>query len=152
MEGSNRHRAWKVFGALALLGLLVVVAAVARSRDAKRKTAHPAPVAILHSPATATATATATAATPRAPLVTGRHSQLTGARTEALCTSLSDVRQFYDASQDQTQDGLSCSLILAGRSSADVVVFESYGAYVRVRLSDNTGHYSDGYMRRQAVQ
>jgi hypothetical protein len=146
MEGSNRHRAWKVFGALALLGLLVVVAAVARSRDAKRKTAHPAPVAIQHSPATATA------ATPRAPLVTGRHSQLTGARTEALCTSLSDVRQFYDASQDQTQDGLSCSLILAGRSSADVVVFESYGAYVRVRLSDNTGHYSDGYMRRQAVQ
>lgn len=82
----------------------------------------------------------------------GRHSRLLGAHTEAICTSLPDLHEFYNAAHDQTQESLSCSLISGGRSTADVVVYESHDSSVRVRLYDGSGHYSDGYMRRQAVR
>lgn len=89
---------------------------------------------------------------PAAPAMGGRHSQLRGTQTEAICTSLSDLRLFYEGAGDQTQESLSCSMIFGGQRSADVVVFESHGSYVRVRLYDKAGHHSDGYMRTQAIR
>lgn len=148
MADGKTSRAVAVIVGVGVIGLVVVAAGIVLTRRVKHETAQPVPVVARHGPAPAPTPLVV----PTVPAAPGRHSHLTGARTEALCTSLADVRQFYDPSQDQTQDGLSCSLILAGKSAADVVVYESHGSYVRVRLSDNTGHFSDGYMRRLAVQ
>jgi hypothetical protein len=99
---------------------------------------------------------TAHAPTPAAPQDvppgTERHTQLTGTQTEAICTSLADVQQFYTVGQDPTQEHLSCSMIFGGQSTADVAVLGTHGAYVHVRLYDKAGHFSDGYMRGQALR
>ncbi len=81
-----------------------------------------------------------------------RHAHLKGTQTEAICTSLADVQQFYTPGQDPTQESLSCSMIFAGQSTADVAVLGTQGAYVHVRLYDKSGHSSDGYMRAQALR
>ncbi len=82
----------------------------------------------------------------------GRHTHLKGAQTEAICTSLADVQQFYTPGQDPTQESLSCSMIFGGQSTADVAVLGTQGGYVHVRLYDKSGHSSDGYMRAQALR
>jgi hypothetical protein len=84
--------------------------------------------------------------------VGARHTHLKGTQTEAICTSLADVQQFYVPGQDNTQESLSCSMIFGGQSTADVAVLATQGAYVHVRLYDKTGHFSDGYMRGQALR
>ncbi len=81
-----------------------------------------------------------------------RHTHLKGTETEAICTTLADLQQFYMPGQDPTQESLSCSMIFGGQSTADVAVLATQGAYVHVRLYDKTGHFSEGYMRAQAVQ
>lgn len=81
-----------------------------------------------------------------------RHAHLKGTQTEAICTTLADVQQFYTPGQDPTQESLSCSMIFGGQSTADVAVLETQGAYVHVRLYDKSGHSSDGYMRQQALR
>ncbi len=81
-----------------------------------------------------------------------RHARLKGTQTEAICTTLSDLQQFYMPGQDPTQESLSCSMIFGGQSTADVAVLETQGAYVHVRLYDKSGHSSDGYMRGQALR
>lgn len=80
------------------------------------------------------------------------HTHLRGTQTEAICTSLADVQQFYTPGQDPTQESLSCSMIFGGQSTADVAVLGTEGAYVHVRLYDKSGHSSDGYMRAQALR
>jgi hypothetical protein len=82
----------------------------------------------------------------------GRHTTLKGTQTEAICTTLADVQQFYTPGQDPTQESLSCSMIFGGRSTADVAVLSTQGDYVHVRLYDKSGHSSDGYMRGQALR
>lgn len=77
---------------------------------------------------------------------------LKGTRTEAICTTLADVQQFYTPGQDPTQESLSCSMIFAGQSTSDAAVLGTQGAYVHVRLYDKSGHSSDGYMRAQALR
>ena len=90
---------------------------------------------------------------PPDPSATGaRHTHLKGAQTEAICTSLADVQQFYTPGQDPTQESLSCSMIFGGQSTADVAVLGTHGAYVHVRLYDKAGHFSEGYMRGQALR
>jgi hypothetical protein len=81
-----------------------------------------------------------------------RHAHLKGAQTEAICTTLADVQQFYTPGQDPTQESLSCSMIFGGQSTADVAVLGTQGPYVHVRLYDKSGHSSDGYMREQALR
>jgi hypothetical protein len=81
-----------------------------------------------------------------------RHARLKGTQTEAICTTLADVQQFYMPGQDPTQESLSCSMIFGGRSATDVAVLGTQGTYVHVRLYDKTGHFSDGYMRAQALR
>lgn len=111
-------------------------------------------------PANAVASAGSSAPTPPPPAAapsdvppgTERHTHLKGKQTEAICTSLADLQQFYTAGQDQTQESLSCSMIFGGHSTADVAVLATQGDFVHVRLYDKTGHFSDGYMRAQALQ
>ena len=81
-----------------------------------------------------------------------RHAHLKGTQTEAICTSLADVQQFYTPGQDPTQESLSCSMIFGGQTTSDVAVLDTQGAYVHVRLYDKSGHSSDGYMRGQALR
>jgi hypothetical protein len=81
-----------------------------------------------------------------------RHTHLKGTQTEAICTTLADVQQFYIAGNDPTQESLSCSMIFGGQNTADVAVLGTQGAYVHVRLYDKAGHFSDGYMRGQALR
>jgi hypothetical protein len=81
-----------------------------------------------------------------------RHAHLKGTQTEAICTSLADVQQFYTPGHDPTQESLSCSMIFGGQTTADVAVLDTQGAYVHVRLYDKSGHSSDGFMRGQALR
>jgi hypothetical protein len=81
-----------------------------------------------------------------------RHTHLKGAQTEAICTTLADVQQFYTPGQDPTQEHLSCSMIFGGQSTSDVVVLGAQGAYAHVRLYDKAGQFSEGYMRGQALR
>jgi hypothetical protein len=82
----------------------------------------------------------------------GRHTHLTETQTEAICTTLADVQQFYTPGQDPTQEHLSCSMIFGGQTTSDVAVLGTQGAYVHVRLYDTPAHYSEGYMRGQALR
>jgi len=91
-------------------------------------------------------------ATPESLAKGARHTHFKGAQTEAICTTLADVQQFYTPGQDPTQDSLSCSMIFGGQSTTDVAVLSTQGSYVHVRLYDKTGHFSEGYMRTQALQ
>jgi hypothetical protein len=92
------------------------------------------------------------AAPPDVPSGTERHTHLKGAQTEAICTSLADVQTFYTAGQDPTQESLSCSMIFGGKNTSDVAVLATQGAFVHVRLYNKAGHFSEGYMRAQALQ
>jgi|HubBroStandDraft_2_1064218.scaffolds.fasta_scaffold51842_2 hypothetical protein len=92
------------------------------------------------------------AAPPDVPSGTERHTHLKGAQTEAICTSLADVQAFYTAGQDPTQESLSCSMIFGGKNTSDVAVLATQGAFVHVRLYNKSGHFSEGYMRAQALQ
>ena len=92
------------------------------------------------------------AAPPDVPSATERHTHLKGAQTEAICTSLADVQAFYTARQDPTQESLSCSMIFGGKNTLDVAVLATEGAFVHVRLYNKAGHFSEGYMRAQALQ
>ena len=92
------------------------------------------------------------AAPPDVPSGTERHTHLKGAQTEAICTSLADVQAFYTAGQDPTQESLSCSMIFGGKNTSDVAVLATQGAFVHVRLYNKAGHFSEGYMRAQALQ
>jgi hypothetical protein len=127
---------------------VLLTAALACGRDSGRETAQ----ARTPIPARDTVHATPPTASHDVPPGTERHTHLTGAQTEAICTSLADVQQFYTAGQDPTQEHLSCSMIFGGQSTSDVAVLGTQGPYVHVRLYDKAGHFSDGYMRRQALR
>jgi hypothetical protein len=127
---------------------VLLTAALACGRDSGRETAQ----ARAHIPVHDTVHAAPPAAVQDVPPGTERHTNLTGGQTEAICTSLADVQQFYTAGQDPTQEHLSCSMIFGGQSPADIAVLGTQGAFVHVRLYDKAGHFSDGYMRRQALR
>jgi hypothetical protein len=132
--------------------LMLASLAIACGRKAGPETAQRRAVAPASATTPAAIPAPPAAAPADVPPGTERHTHLKGKQTEAICTSLADVQQFYTAGQDQTQESLSCSMIFGGHSTADVAVLATQGEFVHVRLYDRTGHFSDGYMRAQALQ
>ncbi len=145
----RRHRraCRLVVAALALLpGIL------ACGHKSERETAQTRPVAPHDSAPHDSAPPANPAAPPDSFARSARHAHLRGTQTEAICTTLADVQEFYTAGQDPTQESLSCSMIFGGQSTTDVAVLSTQGAYVHVRLYDKSGHSSDGYMRGQALR
>ena len=134
----------------------VVAAALAATLACRHKTdpataRAPGP-GIATGPAHDSAQVSRASAPPDVPSGTERHTHLKGAQTEAICTSLADVQAFYTAGQDPTQESLSCSMIFGGKNTSDVAVLATQGAFVHVRLYNKAGHFSEGYMRAQALQ
>jgi hypothetical protein len=135
-----------VLGACRAAVLLTAALACGRNVDRESGQAH-TPL-----PAPDTTHAMPAAAPQDSPPGAQRHTHLKGAQTEAICTTLADVQQFYTPGQDPTQEHLSCSMIFGGQSTSDVAVLGTQGAYVHVRLYDHAGQFSEGYMRGQALR
>jgi hypothetical protein len=148
-----RNILWKLLTLDGCWAVVLLPAALACGRNGGRETAQ------AHTPLQAHDTARAIPPAAPGDAAPGdaapgaeRHTHLKGSQTEAICTTLADAQQFYTAGQDPTQESLSCSMIFGGQSTVDVAVLGTQGAYVHVRLYDKAGHFSEGYMRGQALR
>jgi len=145
-------RKWIPWNLVTLAYRLPAVAMIAATLACGHKTDPATARAPTPGPAHDSVQASRPAAPPDVPSGTERHTHLKGTQTEAICTSLADVQTFYTAGQDPTQESLSCSMIFGGKNTSDVAVLATQGAFVHVRLYNKAGHFSEGYMRAQALQ